>query len=158
MNDIENLNFRKLDNNDLDIFIKLRFKFLLNEYNIDEMEKDEIENNLRKYFAKNIMTNNFIGIICESGNKIISVAYLHISERIPNQNFINGKIGTLMNVYTFPEYRNRGIATELIKMIIEEAKVENVKMVELAATEAGEKIYKKIGFKESKHKNMRLKL
>jgi N-acetylglutamate synthase-like GNAT family acetyltransferase len=128
----------------------------LNEFKTNNFEKDEIEKNLRTYFNKCVSTNNFIGIICESDTKIISVAYLHISERLPSPNFINGKIGTLMNVFTFPEYRNHGIATELIKMIIEEARKEDVKMIELSATEYGEEMYKKMGFKESEYKSMRL--
>ena len=156
MGKFDKLNYRRLNFNDMDIFIKLRFAFFMNEFIIDEAEMKEIENNLKEYFNKHISTNNFIGIICENKTEIISVAYLHISERLPNPSFVNGKIGTLMNVYTFPQFRNGGIATTIIKKIIEEAKKENVAMIELAATEAGEKIYKKIGFKESSHKNMRL--
>jgi predicted acetyltransferase len=150
------IQYRRLTIKDIDIFIELRFAYLLSEFKSSNFEKDEIEKNLKTYFNKYISTDNFIGIICESDTKTISVAYLHISERLPNPNFINGKIGTLMNVFTFPEYRNNGIATELIKIIIEEARKEDVKMIELSATEYGEKMYRKIGFKVSEYKCMRL--
>jgi N-acetylglutamate synthase-like GNAT family acetyltransferase len=86
------------------------------------------------------------------------VAYLIIGEWPPNRTFINGKIGTLLNVYTYPEYRKKGIVTNIIKMIIEEAKKRDVSVINLLATEDGESVYKKLGFFETEDKSMRLKL
>jgi GNAT superfamily N-acetyltransferase len=86
------------------------------------------------------------------------VAYLAISEKPANPGFINGKTGTLLNVYTYPEYRKKGIAAKLIKEIINEAKKLDVKIIDLKATEAGFKLYKKSGFKESKYKCMNINI
>jgi GNAT superfamily N-acetyltransferase len=61
-------------------------------------------------------------------------------------------------VYTYPEYREKGVATTIIKKIIEEAKKENVSIINLLATEDGEKVYRKLGFFETEDKSMRLKL
>jgi len=83
---------------------------------------------------------------------------LIIEEWPANRNFINGKIGTLLNVYTYPEYRKNGIATNVIKKIIEEAKKQNVAIINLFASKDGESVYKKIGFMETEDKGMRLKL
>ncbi len=155
----ENLEFRKLNTNDKNLFIKLRFEyFVMDEFDMTGIEKDEIEDNLGKYFDENIENNNFLGIICEHKNKIISAAYLAINKMPPNPHFINGKTGTLLNVFTYPEYRNQGIATELIKKIIEEAKKENISQINLSATKSGEKMYKKLGFKESKYTQMNVKI
>ena len=74
------------------------------------------------------------------------------------QKILEWKIGTLLNVYTYPEYRKNGIATDVIKMIIEEAKKQNVSIINLLATENGENVYKKLGFLETEDKSMRLKL
>ena len=81
-----------------------------------------------------------------------------ISEWPANRVFLNGKIGTLLNVYTYPEYRKNGIGTNVVKIIIEEAKKLNVAIIELLATKDGKNIYKKIGFIETEDKSMRLKL
>ena len=155
----EKLVFRKLNNSDRELFVKLRFEyFLIDGFDINENNRNEIKNNLIKYFDDNIKSNNFIGIICEYENKIVSVAYLALSINPPNPYFIDGKIGTLLNVFTYPEYRNKGIATKLLKEIIEEAKKENINVIKLSATKNGEKLYKKLGFNESKYKEMNLKL
>jgi N-acetylglutamate synthase-like GNAT family acetyltransferase len=157
--DNEVLVYRKLGKNDIDLFIKLRLDFI-NEFHkdIDEIEKDKIKASLKIYFEKHIENNNFIGIICEYNNKVTSGAYLIIGEWPANRRFINGKVGTLLNVYTYPEYRKNGIATNVIKKVIEEAKKIEVSIIDLLATEDGENVYKKLGFIENEDKSMRLKL
>ena len=157
--DNKNLVYRKLNPDDRDLFIRLRLDFI-NEFHkdIDEMEKEKLKTSLQSYFDRHIKNEEFIGIVCEYEQKIISVAYLIIDEWPPNRKFLNGKIGTLLNVYTYPKYRKNGIATNVIKMIIEEAKKQNVSIIDLLATEEGESVYKKLGFLENEDKSMRLNL
>ena len=156
---INDLVYRKLTDNDMDLFIKSRLDFI-NEFHkdVDEMEKDKIKMSLKNYFQRQIKHNEFIGIICEYNGKIVSVAYLVINEWPANRTFINGKVGTLLNVYTYAEYRKNGIGTNVINKIIEEAKSQNVSIINLLATEDGINVYKKIGFKETEDKSMRIRL
>jgi len=157
--DNKNLVYRKLCNNDADLFIKLRLDFI-NEFHkdVDETEKDKIKNSLRNYFERHIENNDFIGIVCKYNEEVISAAYLIIGEWPANRSFINGKIATLLNVYTYPEYRKNGIGTNVIKKIVEEAKKQSVSIINLLATEDGENVYKNVGFIETEDKSMRLKL
>jgi len=149
--------YKKLGVDDLDLFIKLRIDFL-SETNkeLTETNKEFIINSLEKYYKEHLLKNEFIGIICEYNSIIVSTAYLAISEKPANYHFINGKIGTLLNVYTYPEYRKNGISTKIMEIIIKEAKEQNVSEIELIATEDGEKMYFKFGFSEPKMKYMKL--
>jgi len=158
MDILENIIFRKLNKNDKELFINLRFAYLNEEHNFDEIGIEQLKNNLNLYFEKHIMENDFIGIIGEYNGKIVSAAYLAISEKPPNPSFINGRVGTLLNVYTFPEYRKKGIAKKLIKEIIKETKLMGVDRIDLKATKAGYNLYKKLGFKEDNDKGMGLKI
>ena len=153
-----NVTYRKLNSNDLDIFVRLRLDFLSEMKNLDEIEKEKITKSLQGYFAEYLRKNEFIGIVCEHEGNIVSTAYLAISEMPANHHLLNGKIGTLLNVFTYPEYRNNGISTNIIKMLIEEARKRNVLTIDLLATKDGERIYRKIGFAENEEKFMRLKL
>jgi GNAT superfamily N-acetyltransferase len=157
--DISKLNYRKLNANDTVLFVRLRFQFFTNNNrNINQTEKDEMEIYLKEYFNKHIATGDFIGMICEYEKSVISAAYLVIIEWPSNLNFVNGMKGILVNIFTEKEYRKKGIATNIIKKLIEEAKKKGVKTIELSATEAGEKMYTEIGFKESEYKRMKLEL
>ena len=157
--DINKLVYRKMDINDLDLFVKLRLDFLSEVIeNIDDKTIEEIKNALNKYFIEQIPKNKFIGIICEYNEKTISTAFMAINEKPANPNFVNGKIGTILNVYTYPEYRKNGISTKIMEIIIEEAKNQNISEIDLLAREIGENIYRKLGFKESGMKYMKLKI
>ena len=157
MDIFEKITFRKLNDKDKDLFVSLRMVYLNEEFDINEKDKEKIINSLNTYYDKH-NKNDFIGIIAEIDKKIVSVAYLAISEKPANPSFINGKIGTLLNVYTYPEFRKKGIATKLIEKIIEEGKKINVSSIELKSTEAGNKLYKNLGFTEGKHMSMSKKL
>jgi len=152
------MTFRKLNENDRDLFITLRMDFFLDYYDLSETEKKQIEDNLKKYFTEHINKDDFIGMIAECNGNIASVVYLIITEKPANPNFIDGKTGTIMNVFTYPEYRKKGIAKKLIKEIIKEAKEKGVGYVDLMATEAGYSLYKKLGFNDSKDKGMWIKI
>jgi predicted acetyltransferase len=157
--DNKNFVYRKLCPDDRDRFVRLRLDFI-NEFHKDigEVEKEKLKTSLQSYFDRHIKNDEFIGIVCEYDKKVISVAFLIIGEWPPNRKFLNGKIGTLLNVYTYPEYRKNGIVTNVIKMIIEEAKKQDVSIIDLHATEDGKNVYKKLGFSENEDKSMRLKL
>jgi len=154
----ENVVFRKLNENDRDLFVSLRIIFLKDCFNdkLNDTNKEQIENSLKIYFDEHIRKNDFIGIVGEYNGNIVSTAYLFIFDYPVNPNLINGKVGRLLNVYTFPEYRKKGIAKILIEEIIKEAKSIGVNRINLNATEAGYNLYKILGFKEDTDKPMEL--
>jgi len=159
MDFLENIVFRKLNENDMELFINLRLDFLIDCFNsINDADKNDIKNNLKSYFNKHINNDDFVGFVGEYNGNIASTAYLIISEYPANPNLINGKIATLLNVYTLPEYRKKGIAKKLIEEIIKEAKLMGVCRIDLKATEAGYNLYKKLGFQEDKDRSMGLKI
>lgn len=83
-----------------------------------------------------------------------------VAEKPANPDCITGKIATIINVFTYPDYRRKRIATELLTMTISEAKAMNISYLELSATESGKPIYERLGFvyKQSKEPEMRLNL
>ena len=127
--------------------------------NVYSLDIEKIETNLNKYFDEHIINNDFIGIIGEFNGNVVSVAYLIIYDFPANPNIVNGKRGTLFNVYTFPEYRKKGIAERIIKEIIKEAKLRDIDSIDLKATDDGYNLYKKLGFiDDNNYKGMILKM
>ena len=59
------------------------------------------------------------------------------------------KLRKQTNMYTKPEFRHRGIATELLNAVIDEAKSRRYKVIRLHTSEYGKSIYKKAGFTDS---------
>ena len=81
-------------------------------------------------------------------------------EKPMSPSFITGKTGTVLNVYTKPDYRKKGYAKKLMTMMLEDTKAEGVSIVELKATEDGYSLYKSVGFEDvvAKYHNMKIVL
>jgi len=154
----ENISYRRLNEKDRDLFINLRMVFLLDRYYINEPEKKNIENNLKTYFDKHINKDDFIGMVCEYNGNIASSAFLIITESPGDPFYMTSKIGNLMNVYTYPEYRKRGLATRLVAEIIKEAKDKGLDFISLNSRKAGNNLFMNMGFKYNNSKSMHLKL
>ena len=150
---------RKATMQDIDTLIKLRFDYLTEDsIDLAQNQKTIISEQLNEYFQKHIQDGTFIGVIAEADNKIVSTAYLAISEKPANPTFITGKTGTLLNVLTYPEFRRNGIATKVIAFIIDEARKVGVSSIDLSATNDGKHLYEKMGFTVSKYTTMNMKL
>jgi len=150
---------RKASLDDIELLIRLRIDYLTEDKGKpSQQEETLIKEQLEEYFLKHIPNNSFIGILAEANDKIVSVAYLAVSEKPANQVFITGVTGTILNVLTYPEHRRKGIATKVLSKLIEEAKIVGVSHIDLSATTDGISLYEKMGFKKSKYLAMTLQI
>lgn len=154
------ITYRKATHKDIEILIKLRLEYLTEDRG--ELSKDETEavvSQLQDYFTRQL-NSSFIALLAENDGQAISTVYMAVAEKPANPAFITGKTATILNVFTYPDYRCKGIATKLLTMIISEAKAMNISYLELSATDSGKPLYEKLGFvhRQSKYTEMRLGL
>lgn len=57
-----------------------------------------------------------------------------------------GKKAYIMNMYTLPEYRRRGIAAKTLDMLVKDAWNKGIRAISLEATDMGRLLYEKYGF------------
>ncbi len=143
---------------DLDTLVALRIEYLMVHYGgLSDTDKVAIIRQVKEYISKEI-GKGFLAVIAVDGCKTVSVAFMAISEKPANLSFMTGRVGTILNVFTFSEYRNRGIATEVLQSLISLAKQYSLSSIELSATPAGKALYKKLGFVEKKFVCTEMKL
>ena len=154
------MNICKATLDDIDDLIRLRIDFLtMDQGRLSDQNEKDIRAQLKVYLAKHIPLEDFIAVIAKHPTgKIASAAFLIIQERPANPSFITGLTGTLLNVVTYPEFRRKGIASQVIGKIINEARQKGVSSIDLYATDDGKELYKKLGFVEPSYTSMRLKL
>ena len=134
--------FEKANLNDLRDLVDLRIEYLLEDYGkIPQSKLTLIADNLPNYFC-NHLNKDLIAFVCRSENKIVGCCFLYISEKPSNPTFINGRTGSVLNVYTRPQFRRRGFAKKLIKLLLTESENNNLDFVELKATDFGYNLYK----------------
>lgn len=143
------MNLRMADHNDVDKLVKVRLDYFATEnWDISSELSDKIHTQLQQYYPKHI-NNDFFAVFVEdeSGN-IVSTAFLVIVEKPANLAWPTGKTGTILNVLTYPEYRNKGYATKALNLLIDVAKKHDASFIDLSASELGRPLYKKLGFQE----------
>ena len=58
----------------------------------------------------------------------------------------SGKKAYIMNMYTAPEYRRRGIATHTLDLLVRDARSRGVTFIALESTRMGRPMYERYGF------------
>lgn len=137
--------------------VQLRLDYLTEDHgSLSDKEKARISAALPDYYKKHLNSDLFV-YICTDNGEIVSCCFLLVTEKPANPDFLNGKTGTILNVYTKPKYRHQGHAKKLIEMMLEDARSMKLDFVELKATEDGYGLYKKVGFKDavSKYHDMK---
>ncbi len=133
---------------DIPSLVQLRMLYLYSDFpDMNKEDAELIEERLPEYFSRHLNQDLFC-FLAKKEEEILSCAFLLISEKPMSPSFINGKTGTLLNVYTKPQYRRQGIAKALIHELLKEAETMNLSTVECKSTEEGYGLYKASGFKE----------
>ena len=151
-----NMKYEKATESDIQDLTQIRIDFLTEDYgSLSEDQIQKMRTFLPEYYANHL--NKDLIVYTARNPELISCAFLLITEKPSNPSFINGRTGTILNVYTKPEYRRQGIAKKLMNHLLEEGKKLDLDFVELKATEDGFPLYQAIGFKEehSKYRNMK---
>ncbi len=140
--------FEKATANDTQDLIGLRIAFLLEDEGVmPESTLSLIADQLPAYFRRHLNKDLFI-FVCRDAGTIVGCCFLSVSEKPANPRFINGKTGTVLNVYTKPGYRRKGVARKLMQMLLAESADLKLDYVELKASESGYPLYRSLGFED----------
>ena len=99
----------------------------------------------RDYFTNGAQTT----VLAFDGENAVGCATICYVQVMPTFSHPTGKRAHIMNVYVRGEYRRRGIAREMMKMLLDEAKLRGVSQITLDATESGRPLYRALGFESS---------
>jgi GNAT superfamily N-acetyltransferase len=150
MTDGRGIVYRRATLYDVPALVEYRVRFL-NELH-SHAENDEtkvIREALHKYFNKAIPSGDFIAWVAELDGKIVATSGMVVWEKPATYDGVeSGRLGYLLNFYTIPEARRRGIATRMLNELIKEARSLGLRYVHLHASKYGEPIYRKAGFTE----------
>ncbi len=147
----------KADLKDIDELVNIRLDYLIEDYgSLTDSQVQKIKNQLPVYYRNHLNKDLFVYVA--KSERIISCCFLLVSEKPANPSFINGITGTVMNVYTKPEFRRKGIAGETMKFLISESRKMKLDFIELKSTDDGYNLYKSVGFEDvfSKYHNMKI--
>jgi len=112
---------------------------------------------LRAYFARALAGGTFHAYVACRGDRIVASSGMVIDHHPPSGGTLDGRYAYIMNMYTVPEERGRGLATGLLERLLDDARQLQIASVVLHAMPKGRSIYLKAGFIPS-NSEMRLRL
>ena len=156
----DRINYRRANIDDIEVLIDYRVRFLNELYNHVEDEETEIlRKTLREYFSEVIPSDDFIAWLAEHSGKIIATSEMVVWQMPARYGGLeSGKLGYILNLYTIPEARRKGICTRLLNELIKEAKSLGLRYLHLHTSEDGINIYRKAGFVIPDQVELKLKL
>jgi ribosomal protein S18 acetylase RimI-like enzyme len=140
------MKYRKANIDDISELIDLRKKQLVDEGiepNID------IDTELHIFFKNKLSDGSLIQWLVEENKEIIACGAIIFYEFPPTYTNKSGRKAYITTMYTKENYRGRGIATNLLTKLVDEAKTSGISKIWLAASKMGRPVYKKFGFKET---------
>ena len=109
-------------------------------------DKDEFDPLLISESRNYFLNGEQITVLAKRGSRTVGYASLSFIRVMPTFSHPTGKRAHLMNVYTVPEFRRKGIAKQMIEFLIAEAKERGATEISLDSTEAGRPFYLTLGF------------
>ena len=125
------MNVEKALKADIDALVELRIEYLREDHGcLSDDVADQISGSLPAYFSAHLGRDLFCYGI-RDGKEIVSCAFLIVVEKPMSPAFINGKTGTVLNVYTKPPFRHKGYAKAVMEELVSDAKRMGLCVLEL---------------------------
>ncbi len=141
------LQYKKADITDIDILTKTRIQVLLAANKLeDSTDMSVVEKESFRYYQKALNNNEHIAYLVFDDNLIVGTGGVSFYNVMPTYHNTTGEKAFIMNMYTHPEYRRRGIAYKTLELLVSEAKARGINHISLEATEIGRPLYEKFGF------------
>ena len=147
-----NIVYKRLTEKELDIVIKMRIEQMTEEYTSvgkSVPENVNLETALKDFYNRNMAAGTYISYLAFDGDKIVGTSGMSFAEKPPYFTCPTGKIGILSSMYTDPDYRRMGIATQLLDRVVKAAKEYGCGTIYITASDVGVKLYESYGFKHN---------
>ena len=137
------IHYKRLTENELDIFIELRIRQLREEGATEDID---LKPALFDYYNGHMADGTFVSWLAMDGDTIVGTSGMSFVEKPPYFGCPSGKIGLLSSMYTIEKYRRKGIAKELLARVVDEAKRYGCGAVQITASDMGVLLYSDFGF------------
>lgn len=138
------ITYRKAGAGDIPELMRLRTEFLAAMNNCAAPEA--YEGNLREYLETALAGGSFAAWLAEEDGRAVATGGVCFYRVAPNFGNPTGWMAYIVNMYTVPAYRRKGLASALLTRLIGEARERGCGKLALNATAEGRMVYEKFGF------------
>jgi len=98
------------------------------------------------YFHQALPAGEFCGWVAEAGGQIVGCGGLVVHRIPPTTYNLDGRVGYIMNMYTLPGWRRRGVARAIMAAMLSWLQAQGISVAALHATPQGRPLYEQLGF------------
>ena len=136
---------RKVGLKDIPMLISMRKEQLIDE---GLPPISDIDKSLNDYYKTAIENDSFVCFVMEVDGKVVATSGVCFYTLTPKFSNPTGGFAYITSMYTKKDYRERGIAFELLSSVINEARSRGYKNIRLHTSENNKIMYEKAGFKD----------
>ncbi len=140
------LHYRKAILTDIPMLVSLRIEFLKEVMHTDTPGND-ITAGLEQYFTQHLEQGKYINWLAIDNDRIVGTGGICFYSIPPNFFNPTGDKAYILNVYTLPAYRRKGISKKIFSNLMNEAEARGVLQLSLHATPDGAPLYQQFGFR-----------
>ena len=139
--------YKKATAEDLDLLVTTRIEVLraVNQLS-EDTDMKEVEEQTRLYYQKALQDGTHTAVLVFDGDRFAGAGGISYYRVMPTYHNPGGEKAYIMNMYTRPEYRRRGIAYRTLDILVEDARARGISSISLEATAMGRPLYEKYGF------------
>ena len=132
---------------DLELLVRTRIQVLLAANQLPEgTDMTAVETASRDYYRAALADGNHAAWLVFDGDTWIGAGGVSFYRIMPTYHNPSGRRAYLMNIYTHPDYRRRGIARHMVDLLVGEARQRGITAISLEATDMGRPLYEAYGF------------
>ena len=141
------LTYKRATKEDLDILTETRIKVLRAANKLsDDVDMNIVKQQTYNYYKTALDMGNHIAYLIFDDNIFVGAGGVSFFQVMPTCSNSTGNKGYIMNMYTNPRYRRKGVALKTLGILVEESKRRGVTDISLEATQMGRPLYEKFGF------------
>lgn len=139
--------YRRATSKDLELLVDTRLTVLRAANGLDaDADLGEVAAETREYYQQSLDTGAHVAYLAFDGDRFVGAGGVSFYRVMPTCHNPTGRKAYIMNMYTAPDHRRRGIALHMLDLLVHEAKQRAIPFISLEATAAGRPLYEKYGF------------
>ena len=112
----------------------------------EDADMEEVRRQSERYYRRALADGSHAAWLVLDGGRFVGAGGVSFYQIMPTCHNPTGTRAYVMNVYTAPAYRRRGIAYRTLDLLVREARARGVTAISLEATDMGRPLYEKYGF------------
>lgn len=144
--------FKRASIDDIELLTKTRIEVLRAANGLDESaDMTEVERQSWAYYATALRDGSHVAYLVFADGEFAGAGGISFFRVMPTYHNPTGYKSYIMNMYTKPEYRRRGIAFQTLDLLVSVSREKGIFHITLEATEMGKPLYEKYGFVKMEH-------